>query len=126
MKSRPSARWKFSQARWTHYPSSPMPFPLWWFRLIPFGRRSEIEGAAYLRSLGFRIVASGYRTPEGEVDLVAWDCDQLVFVEVKARHSDAPPEDAVGFRKPVSYTHLRAHETGRNLVCRLLLEKKKT
>ena len=27
--------------------------------------------------------------------------------------------------EPVSYTHLRAHETGRNLVCRLLLEKKK-
>src|SRR5678809_1278533 len=25
----------------------------------------------------------------------------------------------------VSYTHLRAHETGRNIVCRLLLEKKK-
>ena len=25
----------------------------------------------------------------------------------------------------LSYTHLRAHETGRNLVCRLLLEKKK-
>eukprot|EP01017_Pseudomicrothorax_dubius_P049872 TRINITY_DN9339_c0_g1_i2.p1 TRINITY_DN9339_c0_g1~~TRINITY_DN9339_c0_g1_i2.p1 ORF type:complete len:394 (-),score=32.65 TRINITY_DN9339_c0_g1_i2:5-1186(-) len=28
-------------------------------------------------------------------------------------------------RNSVSYTHLRAHETGRNLVCRLLLEKKK-
>src|SRR5665213_4050036 len=27
--------------------------------------------------------------------------------------------------RSVSYTHLRAHETGRNLVCRLLLEKKK-
>ena len=26
---------------------------------------------------------------------------------------------------PVSYTHLRAHETLMNLVCRLLLEKKK-
>ena len=25
----------------------------------------------------------------------------------------------------VSYTHLRAHETGRNLVCRLLLAKKR-
>ena len=25
----------------------------------------------------------------------------------------------------VSYTHLRAHETGRKIVCRLLLEKKK-
>src|SRR5665213_438008 len=30
-----------------------------------------------------------------------------------------------GTIEPVSYTHLRAHETGRNLVCRLLLEKKK-
>src|SRR5674476_1637490 len=29
------------------------------------------------------------------------------------------------YLRPVSYTHLRAHETGRNLVCRLLLEKKK-
>src|SRR5660398_185675 len=28
-------------------------------------------------------------------------------------------------RAPVSYTHLRAHETKANLVCRLLLEKKK-
>src|SRR5678810_1177139 len=27
--------------------------------------------------------------------------------------------------QPVSYTHLRAHETGRNLVCRLLLVLKK-
>ena len=31
------------------------------------------------------------------------------------------PED-----QPVSYTHLRAHETVLDLVCRLLLEKKKT
>src|SRR5674536_390552 len=28
-------------------------------------------------------------------------------------------------RPPVSYTHLRAHETPEHLVCRLLLEKKK-
>ena len=27
--------------------------------------------------------------------------------------------------QPVSYTHLRAHETVLDLVCRLLLEKKK-
>src|SRR5678816_3450942 len=30
----------------------------------------------------------------------------------------------VGRRTPVSYTHLRAHETPEHLVCRLLLEKK--
>ena len=28
-------------------------------------------------------------------------------------------------QRPVSYTHLRAHETREDLVCRLLLEKKK-
>ena len=32
---------------------------------------------------------------------------------------------AVGVHHPVSYTHLRAHETVLDLVCRLLLEKKK-
>src|SRR5678809_1706438 len=36
-------------------------------------------------------------------------------------------DGVTGFEmKPVSYTHLRAHETGRKLVCRLLLEKKKS
>src|SRR5678816_4948027 len=30
----------------------------------------------------------------------------------------------LGHTRPVSYTHLRAHETPEHLVCRLLLEKK--
>ena len=37
--------------------------------------------------------------------------------------ADATP---VGIAIPVSYTHLRAHETVLDLVCRLLLEKKNT
>ena len=71
----------------------------WWRRVVPFGRRSEIDGAAYLRSIGFQVIASGYRTRSGEIDLVAWEGNILVFVEVKALHSPAPPEDAVGWRK---------------------------
>ena len=71
----------------------------WWRRVVPFGRRSEIDGAGYLRSLGFRVIASGYRTKLGEIDLIAWDGDVLVFIEVKALHSAAPPEDAVGYPK---------------------------
>src|SRR5665811_2434221 len=35
------------------------------------------------------------------------------------------PIDGPQLIKPVSYTHLRAHETVLDLVCRLLLEKKK-
>src|SRR5688572_2390312 len=79
-----------------------MGFLAWWRRVVPFGRQSEIDGAGYLRSLGYRVVASGYRTREGEIDLIAWDGKVLVFVEVKALHSataPASPEDAVGARK---------------------------
>ena len=39
---------------------------------------------------------------------------------LRALASEQWPEWA----KPVSYTHLRAHETVLDLVCRLLLEKK--
>src|SRR5674476_1064862 len=39
--------------------------------------------------------------------------------------ADVWEPDEVDWGSAVSYTHLRAHETGRNLVCRLLLEKKK-
>ena len=34
-------------------------------------------------------------------------------------------KEKVSETDPVSYTHLRAHETSLHLVCRLLLEKKK-
>src|SRR5665647_2187874 len=47
-----------------------------------------------------------------------------------ARRSTAVEPDGTqtmisGEANPVSYTHLRAHETDSYLVCRLLLEKKK-
>ena len=71
----------------------------WWRRVLPFGRRSEIDGATYLRSIGFRVIGSSYRTREGEIDLIAWEGNTLVFVEVKALHSAEPPEGAVGYRK---------------------------
>src|SRR5206468_11264187 len=62
-----------------------MPFPLLLHRFLTFGRRSELLGVDYIRSLGFRIVTSAYRTKDGEVDIIAWDDEVLVFSEVKAR-----------------------------------------
>jgi putative endonuclease len=76
-----------------------MPFPLFLHRLLTFGRRSEIEAIDYLRSLGYRIVTTGYRDKTGEIDVIAREGDVLVFVEVKARQNPEPPEDAVGFQK---------------------------
>src|SRR5450756_2468447 len=45
----------------------------------------------------------------------------------RARTASGGPTPTVtgSASKPVSYTHLRAHETRHDLVCRLLLEKKK-
>jgi putative endonuclease len=76
-----------------------MPFPLILHRLLSFGRRSEILSIDYLRSQGYRVIASPYRTKSGEVDIIAWDGETLVFIEVKARRNTDPPEDSVGFQK---------------------------
>jgi len=76
-----------------------MPFPLLLHRLLTFGRRSEILAIDYLRSQGYRIVCSPYRTKTGEADVVAWDDDTLVFIEVKSRKNTDPPEDSVGIQK---------------------------
>lgn len=47
------------------------------------------EGAAelFLRAKGFQILQRRYKTPVGEIDLIAIDDQYLVFVEVKARQS---------------------------------------
>ncbi|MGN6487444.1 MAG: YraN family protein [Devosia sp.] len=52
-----------------------------------FGRRGETLAAWFLRLKGYRILASRFKTPMGEIDLVAQRFGTLVFVEVKARRS---------------------------------------
>ncbi len=56
------------------------------------GGAGERAAARHLRRQGFRILARGYRTPWGEIDLIARDGDVLVFVEVKTRRHGAPAE----------------------------------
>ena len=59
--------------------------------------------------------------------LVVWTrCDRLDSRRVPTLVEKLHRELGRKFRyAPVSYTHLRAHETVLDLVCRLLLEKKK-
>jgi putative endonuclease len=49
------------------------------------GISAESRAAAFLIAKGFRILARRYRTPVGEIDIVARRRRLLVFVEVKAR-----------------------------------------
>ena len=50
-----------------------------------FGLSAESRAAALLVAKGYRIVARRWRSPVGEVDIVARRRNTLVFVEVKAR-----------------------------------------
>jgi putative endonuclease len=49
------------------------------------GLSAEARAAAYLMAKGYRILAKRFRTPVGEIDLVARRRNVVVFVEVKAR-----------------------------------------
>lgn len=54
-----------------------------------FGQASETRAEQFLRAKGYRILERNLRTSLGELDLVAEDAGVLVFVEVKARATDA-------------------------------------
>ena len=65
------------------------------------GRWGEALAAERLRKLGYRIVAAGYRSRFGEIDLIASDDKYLCFIEVKLRKDAAfaPGRAAVDRRK---------------------------
>jgi putative endonuclease len=56
------------------------------------GDRGEQEAARFLRQRGLKVLLRGYRTDQGEIDLIALEGDVVVFVEVKARRSGVPAE----------------------------------
>ena len=61
------------------------------------GTEAETLAANFLEERGMRIIERNFRFERGEIDIIAEDGDELVFVEVKARRSNAfgEPEDAV-------------------------------
>ena len=65
------------------------------------GRTGERLAAEALMSKGYRILERNFRCRQGEIDLVAEDEQDIIFVEVKTRRgvSFGLPEDAVTIRK---------------------------
>lgn len=61
------------------------------------GDVGEGMAAKFLEQKGFRILQRNYRFDRGEIDIVAEDHGEIVFVEVKSRRTQAfgSPEDAV-------------------------------
>jgi|SRR3989339_1490901 len=66
------------------------------------GNQGELLAKNYLKKNGYKILhAPWYALPLGEIDIIARDDEELVFVEVKARGSNecGYPEEAVNYTK---------------------------
>lgn len=65
------------------------------------GKQGEILAREYLQARGYRILDANWHCRYGEVDLVATDGRDLVFVEVKTRRmlTAGDPLEAIGPHK---------------------------
>ena len=65
------------------------------------GKLGERAAKAHLQAIGLKFLTANFRSTRGEIDLIFRDEDCLVFVEVKARSSEAwtRPAAAVNARK---------------------------
>ena len=76
------------------------------------GRLGEDAAARHLVATGYTLITRNWRCARGELDLVARQGDQMVFVEVKTRRgSQSHPEENVGTVKArrltvLAYTYL--------------------
>lgn len=61
------------------------------------GNLGESAACEHLTKRGLEILVRNYRTPHGEIDIIARDGDTIRFCEVKTRTSDlfGNPEEAV-------------------------------
>ena len=65
------------------------------------GQTGEKIATKYLLENNYRIVGRNFRTRLGEIDIIAIDKDELVFIEVKTRTTDkyGKPSEAVDYEK---------------------------
>lgn len=65
------------------------------------GKQGEQEAENYLKRVGYRIVEKNFRSKIGEIDIIAIEGNELVFVEVKTRSSTfwGNPAEAIQSKK---------------------------
>mgnify|MGYP001769567243 FL=1 len=51
------------------------------------GKEGEKIAAAFLKKNGYRVMETNFRCPLGEIDMIAEEDGDIVFIEVKTRKS---------------------------------------
>lgn len=54
---------------------------------LELGQKGEEEVCKYLDKIGYFIVAKNFKCSYGEIDIIATDKNEIVFIEVKTRGS---------------------------------------
>jgi len=78
------------------------------------GLRAELAAAMLLKLKGYRILERRYRSPVGEIDLIARRGQRYAFVEVKARPSQAEGAFAVSTQQQHRIARAAQHWLSRN------------
>ncbi|MFH0913721.1 MAG: YraN family protein [Chloroflexota bacterium] len=75
------------------------------------GLRGERLAQDFLRKRGYRIRETNYRSPEGEMDIIAQKGDCLVFVEVRTKSTRdfGTPEESITRSKQQRLRTVAAH-----------------
>ena len=78
---------------------------------LSLGKEGEIFASKFLKKKGYKIKETNYRSPLGEVDIIAMDGKTLVFIEVKTRRNMAfgHPAEAVNKRKQLQIAKTAQH-----------------
>ncbi len=65
------------------------------------GKKGEDIAVKYLKKKKYKILTQGFRFLRGEIDIIAYDQDTLVFIEVKTRRNKeyGLPEESVTPKK---------------------------
>jgi putative endonuclease len=89
------------------------------------GKAGEDLACKYLEACGYRIIERNYQYGHGEIDIVAMDGEELVFVEVKSRKSLEFGEPEFAFTRnklnqvrKIASAYLVEHDL-RDQICRI-------
>jgi len=68
---------------------------------LELGLKGEKQAEEFLKKQGYKIIEKNFRTPFGQIDIIAKEKNTFCFIEVKTRRnfSFGLPEEAVNYPK---------------------------
>jgi putative endonuclease len=86
------------------------------------GTSAEQYACAYLQKQGLKLVTSNFRCRLGEIDLIMYDGQELVFVEVRYRKDNSAAASVTSYKQQkiirAAYFYLQQQRLSDKVICR--------